>query len=115
LAGGFRKLLWGIAVVAFFIGIGGALVRGFWGVSQDCHQWVSSHGYQLVQNDWWAKTRGCVARTPGGDEVLHSEDLGSKATGWAWQLAMIAAGTLPAVGMIVLVNRHPKGRSAAGG
>jgi hypothetical protein len=39
---------------------------------------VISHCYQLVHNDWWAKDRGCVARaTPGGDEVLHSEDLGS--------------------------------------
>jgi hypothetical protein len=46
-----RKLLWGIALVAFLIGIGGALFRGFWGVSQDCHVWVAGHGYQLVQND----------------------------------------------------------------
>jgi hypothetical protein len=103
-----RKLLWGIALVAFLMAIGGALVRGFWGVSEDCHEWVGSHGYQLVRNDWWAKTSGCVAGTPGGDEVLHSEDLRSKATGWAWQLAIFAIGTLPAVGMIVLVSRHPK-------
>jgi hypothetical protein len=68
-----RTPLWGIAVVVFLLGIGGALVRGFWGVSQDCHAWTNSHGYQLLQNAWWAKDRGCVARTAGGDEVLHSE------------------------------------------
>jgi hypothetical protein len=55
-----RTLLWGIAVVAFLIGVCGALVRGFWGVSEDCHAWVAGHGYQLVHNDWWAKSRGCV-------------------------------------------------------
>jgi hypothetical protein len=49
---------------------------------------------------------------PGGDEVLHSEDLGSKATGWVWQFAIFAVGTLPAVGMIVLVSRHPGGTDA---
>jgi hypothetical protein len=26
---------------------------------------------------------------PGGDEVLRSEDLGSKATGWVWQFAIL--------------------------
>jgi hypothetical protein len=57
-----RRLPWGIALVAFLMGICGALIRGFWGVSQDCHSWVDTHGYQLVQNDWWAKDRGCVAR-----------------------------------------------------
>jgi hypothetical protein len=107
-----RTLLWGIAVVAFLIGVCGALFRGFWGVSQDCQAWVTSRGYELVQNDWWAKSRGCVARTPGGDEVLHSEDLGSKATGWLWQFAIFAVGTLPAVGMIVLVSRRPGGTDA---
>jgi hypothetical protein len=73
-AGRGRTLLWGIAV-------GGALARGFWSVSQDCHAWANSHGYQLLHNDWWAKSRGCVARMPGGDEVLRSEDLGSKSDG----------------------------------
>jgi hypothetical protein len=110
-----RRLLWGIALVAFLMGICGALIRGFWGVSQDCHSWVDTHGYQLVQDDWWAKDRGCVARTPSDDELRHSEGLGSKATGWAWQFAIFAAGTLPAVGMIVFVSRHPGGRDAAGG
>ena len=57
---------------------------------------MNSHGYQLVHNDWWAKTRGCVARTPAGDEVFHSEALRSKAIGWTWQLAIFAGGTLPA-------------------
>jgi hypothetical protein len=103
-----RTLLWGIAVVAFLLGIGGALARGFWGVSQDCHVWANSHGYRLTQNEWWAKNRGCVATTPGGDEVLHSEGLASKATGWAWQFAIFAVGTLPAIGMIVFVSRHPR-------
>jgi len=107
-AGRGRALLWGIAVVAFLLGIGGALARGFWGVSQDCHAWANSHGYQLLHNDWWAKSRGCVARMPGGDEVLHSEDLGSKATGWVWQFAIFAVGTLPAISMIVFVSRHPR-------
>jgi len=59
------------------------------------------------------QSRGCVARTPGGDEVLHSEDLGSKATGWVWQFAIFAVGTLPAVGMIVLVSRDPGGTDAS--
>jgi hypothetical protein len=95
-----QKLLWGIALVAFVLGICGAFFRGFWGVS---------HGYQLVQNDWWAKDRGCVARTPTGDEIVHSEDLGSKATGWLWQFAIFAVGTLPAVGMIIYVSRDFRG------
>jgi len=107
-----RKLPWGIALVAFFAGIGGALTRGFWGVSQDCRTWVNSNGYQLLQNDWWPKSRGCVARTPGGDEVAHSEDLRSKATGWAWQFAIFAVGALPAVGMIVFVSSHPRATDA---
>jgi len=102
-----RKLLWGIALVALLIGVCGALIRGFWGVSEDRHAWVAGHGYHLMQNDWWAKTRGCVAKTPGGDEVQHSEDLGSKATGWAWQFAIFGVGALPAMGMIVLASRHP--------
>ena len=74
----------------------------FWGVSQDCHEWVNSHGYQLVRNDWWAKTRGCEARTPAGDEVYHSEELRSKAIGWAWQFAIFAIGTLPAVTIVAV-------------
>ena len=53
-----RTPLWGIAVVVFLLGIGGALVRGFWGVSQDCHAWANSYGYQLLQNAWWAKDPG---------------------------------------------------------
>ena len=107
-----RTLLWGIAVVAFLIDVCGALFRGFWGVSQDCQAWVTSHGYQLVQNDWWAKSRGCAPRTPSGDEILHSEGLGSRATGWAWQFAIFAVGALPAVGMIVLVSRRSGGTGA---
>ena len=109
MASRWRTLVWGIAVVVFFLlGVGGALIRGFWGVSQDCHAWANSHGYQLLQNAWWAKDRGCVARTPGGDEVLHSEGLASKATGWAWQFATFAVGTLPAIATIVFVSRHPR-------
>jgi sugar phosphate isomerase/epimerase len=50
------------------IGAGGALIYGFSGVGQDCHTRVNSHGYQLEHFDWWAKTGGCVARTPGGEE-----------------------------------------------
>jgi len=110
-----RTLLWGIARLAFLMGIGGALARGFWGVSHDCRAWVTSQGYQLVHNNWWAKDRGRVARTPGGDEVLHSEDLGNKAIGWVWQFAIVAVGSLPAVGMIVFVGTHPRGTDAAGG
>lgn len=102
-----RALLWGIAAVVFLLGVGGALARGFWGVSQDCHAWANSHDYQLVHNEWWAKNQGCIARTPGGGEVVHSEDLASKATGWAWQLGIFAVGTLPAVGMIAFASRHP--------
>jgi hypothetical protein len=71
----------GIALVAFLAGICGALVRGFRGASQDCHEWVDSHAYQLVHDDWWAKSRGCVARTPPGDELYHSEAFRSKAIG----------------------------------
>jgi hypothetical protein len=85
MASRWRKVLWGIALVAFLIGVGRALIHGFWGVSQDCHAWVNSHGYQLVQNDWCAKNRG------------------------------FAVGTLPAMGMIVYISRHPGGRDAAGG
>jgi hypothetical protein len=82
------------------------------GRQQDCQAWVTSHGYQLVQNDWWAKSRGCAARTPSGDEILHSEGLGSRATGWAWQFVIFAVGALPAGGMIVLVSRRSGGTGA---
>jgi hypothetical protein len=37
----------GIALVALLIGACGAPIYGFWGVGQDCHTWVNSHGYQL--------------------------------------------------------------------
>lgn len=91
------KILIAVALVGILAGGCGALIRGFWGVSQDCHAWVDGHGYQLVRNDWWAKTRGCEARTPAGDELYHDEELGNKAIGWAWQFGIFAAGTLPAV------------------
>jgi hypothetical protein len=107
------KVLIGIALVAFLAGVGGAIIRGYWGVSQDCYGWVDSHGYQLVRNDWWAKNRGCVARTPAGDEVYHSEELGSKAIGWAWQFALFAVGTLPAA-TIVTVSVFRSRRRAPG-
>jgi len=48
-------------------------------------------------------------KTPGGDELFRSEDIRSKATGWAWQFAIFAVGALPAVGMMVLVSRHSGG------
>jgi hypothetical protein len=96
------KVLVGIALVAFLAGGCGTLVRGFCGVSQDCHEWVDSHGYQLVHNDWWAKSRGCVARTPAGDKLNHSEEFRSKAIGWAWQFAIFAVGSLPAVTIVAL-------------
>jgi hypothetical protein len=101
-----QKVLWGIAVGFFALGIAGAIGRGFWGVRDDCQSWVNSHGYQLVHNDWWAKNRGCAARTPAGDEVVHSEDFGNKATGWAWQFAIFTVGALPAAAMIVYVSRR---------
>jgi hypothetical protein len=56
-----QKVLWGIAVASFALGIAGAIGRGFWGVRDDCQSWVNSHGYQLVHNEWWAKNRGCAA------------------------------------------------------
>ena len=62
-----------------------------------CHQWANSHGYELLHDAWWAKTRGCTARTADGAEVLHSEQLGDKAIGWAWQATIFATGMLPAV------------------
>jgi hypothetical protein len=99
-----RKLLWGVALIALLLGIGGAIARGFWGTRDDCQSWASDHNYQLLQNDWWAKNRGCVARTPGGDEIVHNESLGTKARGWAWQFAIFAAGTLPAVVLITTVS-----------
>lgn len=59
--------------------------------------------------DWWAKTGGCVAKTPGGDEVVHNIDLGGKAKVWVWQFAIFALGTLPAVGLIIYVSRNSRG------
>jgi len=101
-----QKLLWGIVVFAFVLGFCGAIFRGFWGVRHDCQSWVDSHGYQLVQNDWWAKDRGCVAKTRTGEEIVHSEDLGSKAKIWVWQFAIFALGALPAAAMIFDVSRR---------
>jgi hypothetical protein len=103
---GWQKLLWGIAIGAILLGIAAAIARGYWGVSHDCQSWVTNHGYHLVRNDWWAKNRGCVAQTAAGDEMVHSESFGSKASGWAWQLAIFAAGALPAVGLIAYVGRR---------
>ncbi|HTX95505.1 MAG TPA: hypothetical protein VME67_12000 [Mycobacterium sp.] len=98
------KILIAIATTAFLAGICGAIAYGFWAVSQGCHTWVDSHGYRLVRNDWWAKTRGCVAVTPTGGQVSHSEDFPSKAIGWVWQLAIFAAGALPAAIIVLLYN-----------
>jgi len=42
MASRWRKLLRGIALVAFSVGVCGALVRGFWGVSQECQAWAAS-------------------------------------------------------------------------
>lgn len=92
-----------IALAALAAGVGGAIARGFSGVSQGCHEWVSGHGYQLVHDEWWAKYRGCLAKTPAGDEVYHSEELSAKAVGWAWQLAIFALGTVPAVTIVTVV------------
>ncbi|OBH16567.1 hypothetical protein A9X03_21050 [Mycobacterium sp. E1715] len=93
---GRAKLLIAVAVGALLAGSCGAIAYGFWAVSQDCREWVAGNGYRLVHDDWWAKSRGCLARTPAGDAVTHSEGLASKATGWAWQLAIFGAGALPA-------------------
>jgi hypothetical protein len=108
------KVLIGIALVVFLAGICGALVRGFWGVSQDCHEWVDSHGYQLVHDDRWAKSRGCVARTAAGDELYHSEEFRSKAIGWAWQFAIFAVGTVPAVTIVAIAAARRRRRSVGG-
>jgi hypothetical protein len=47
-------------------------------------------------------------KTPGGDELFRSEDIRSKATGWAWPFAIFAIGTLPAAAMIAFVSRNPR-------
>jgi hypothetical protein len=107
------KGLIAIALVGVLAGAGGALARGFWGTSEDCHDWVNTHGYQLVRNDWWAKTRGCVARTPAGAELYHDEEFRNKAIGWAWQFGIFAAGTLPAV-IIVASGALRWGRGSPG-
>ena len=109
-----QKILITIALVGILAGGGGALARGFWGVSQDCHDWVNGNGYQLVHNDWWAKTRGCVARTPAGDELYHDEELGNKAIGWAWQFGIFAAGTLPAVVIVAVIVLRGRRRGPSG-
>jgi hypothetical protein len=108
MATSWHKTLWGIALLAFVLGSCGALARGFWGASDDCLSWVNGNRYQLVRDDWWAKDRGCVARTPGGDEVVHSEEFGNKATGWAWQFGIFALGAMPAAAMVVYVSRRPE-------
>jgi hypothetical protein len=96
-------VLIGVALIVAMAGFCGAIGYGSWRVSQDCHEWANSNGYQLVQDDWWAKTGGCVARKPDGGELIHSEELGNKAIGWAWQSAIFAAGTLPAVGIVAFI------------
>jgi hypothetical protein len=96
------KILIAIALAAFAAGICGAIARGYWGVSQDCREWVQDNGYRLVRDEWWAKSQGCVARSPAGDELRHSEDFGSKATGWAWQFAIFAAGSAPAAALVTV-------------
>jgi hypothetical protein len=105
---GWQKLLWGIAVVAFVLGICGAFFADSGVSATTASPGSTATATKLVQNDWWAKDRGCVARTPTGDEIVHSEDLGSKATGWVWQFAIFAVGTWPAVGMISYVSRDSR-------
>lgn len=82
------KILIGIALFAFVTGVCAAIIRGFWGVSQDC--------------DEWAKDRGCLARSPAGDQIYHSEELRNKASGWAWQFAIFTVGTLPAATIVTV-------------
>ena len=105
------KVLIPIAVGAMLAGICGAIAYGFWGAGQDCREWVDGHGYQLLHDDWWAKNRGCVARTSAGDEVFHSEGLAGKAIGWAGQLPIFAAGTLPAAIIFALFAFRWRGNS----
>jgi hypothetical protein len=107
-AGRWWLVPWGIALVAVVIGACAALICGFWGVNQECHTWVNSHGYQLEYYDWWAKTGGCVAKTPGGDEIDHTINLAAKAKVWVWQFAIFALSTLPTVGMTIYTRRHPR-------
>jgi hypothetical protein len=73
-----------------------------------------SHGYQLVHDDWWAKSRGCVARTPAGDELYHSEAFRSKAIGWAWQFTIFAAAILPAITIVAITALRWRRRSVGG-
>jgi hypothetical protein len=35
----------------------------------------------LVHDDWWAKSRGCVARTAAGEQLYHDEEFRYKAIG----------------------------------
>ncbi|MBV8786918.1 MAG: hypothetical protein JOZ00_09540 [Mycobacterium sp.] len=108
------KILIAIALGAILAGGCGAIAYGFWGVSQDCHQWANSRGYELLHDAWWAKTRGCTARTADGAEVFHSEQLGDQAIGWPWQAAIFATGTLPAVIIVaVYAIRWRKGSPGA--
>jgi hypothetical protein len=51
---------------------------------------------------------------PDGIEVVHSQSLDSKATGWVWQFAIFAAGALPAAGMIAYVKWLKTGRMLSG-
>ncbi|WP_197516928.1 MULTISPECIES: hypothetical protein [unclassified Mycobacterium] len=91
------RVLIAVALLGVVAGGCGALAFGYWETSRDCSGWVDAHGYQLVRDEWWAKTRGCVALTPAREEVYHDEEFRSKAIGWAWQFAIFGAGTLPAV------------------
>lgn len=96
------KILIGFAIISILAAGSGAIICGLWGVSQGCHEWVDRNGYQLVHNDWWAKTDGCVARTPADDELSHSEEFRNKAIGWVWEFAISAVGTLPGVAIVAI-------------
>ncbi|WP_142393428.1 MULTISPECIES: hypothetical protein [unclassified Mycobacterium] len=111
---GRAKMLIAIAAAAMLAGICGAIAYGYWGTSQDCRDWVAANGYRLTRDEWWAKTRGCAARTPAGDEVIHSEGLASKALGWVWQLAIFAAGALPTAIILALFAFRWRGDSLGG-
>ncbi|MGA7134667.1 MAG: hypothetical protein WBZ15_20400 [Mycobacterium sp.] len=56
---------------------------------------MSSHGYQLVHDDWWAKNGGCVATAPDGGERPGG-----------WQFAIFALGTVPAAALTIYVSRN---------
>jgi hypothetical protein len=93
-----------LAVLAIVAGAVGMEVYGAWARTRECQAWADSHGYQSAHINPLYKTRNCSARTREGGELTHDPDPGTYATILTWQAGIFAAGCLPLVAGVLIVE-----------